>query len=108
MRIHFLFTSMLVALSGAAAQEPPSETIKADVTMIQVPVIVRDHDGHVVGNLGKDDFQLFDNGNESRSPASRLRSRVAGSSPTGRCPRQIPRRPRPPRPETRLAFPSVS
>ncbi len=62
MRIHLLFTSMLVALSGAAAQAPPSETIKSDVTMIQVPVVVRDHDGHVVANLGKDDFQLFDNG----------------------------------------------
>ena len=24
--------------------------------------MVRDRDGHVVSNLGKDDFQLFDNG----------------------------------------------
>jgi len=86
MRIHLLFASMLVALSGAAAQAPPSETIKSDVTMIQVPVVVRDHDGHVVANLGKDDFQLFDNGKRSISPASRLRSRVARSSRTGRCP----------------------
>src|ERR1700683_459141 len=62
MRIALRFVPALVLLSGAAAQTPPGETFKAGVTVIQVPVVVRDHDGHVVSNLGKDDFQLFDNG----------------------------------------------
>ncbi|MGO4880551.1 MAG: VWA domain-containing protein [Bryobacteraceae bacterium] len=52
----------ILTLSGAAAQTQPAETFKSGVTMIQVPVVVRDHDGHAVGNLTKDDFQLFDNG----------------------------------------------
>ena len=52
----------LVALPGPAAQPQSPETFKAGVTVIQVPVVVRDHDGHVVSNLGKDDFLLFDNG----------------------------------------------
>jgi VWFA-related protein len=47
---------------AAAAQEDSGETFKSGVTLIQVPVTVRDHDGHVVSNLTKDDFQLFDNG----------------------------------------------
>jgi VWFA-related protein len=57
-----LFFVALGSLAGAAAQTQSGETLKAGVTVIQVPVVVRDHDGHIVSNLGKDDFQLFDNG----------------------------------------------
>jgi VWFA-related protein len=57
-----LFLVALGSLAGAAAQTQTGETLKAGVTVIQVPVVVRDHDGHIVSNLGKDDFQLFDNG----------------------------------------------
>ncbi|MGA2274288.1 MAG: VWA domain-containing protein [Bryobacteraceae bacterium] len=62
MRTAVLFGVTLVVLSGAAAQTQSGETFKAGVTAIQVPVVVRDRNGHVVSNLGKDDFQLFDNG----------------------------------------------
>jgi len=62
MCIALRFVPALVSLSVLAAQTPPGETFKSGVTVIQVPVVVRDHDGHVVSNLGKDDFQLFDNG----------------------------------------------
>jgi VWFA-related protein len=62
MRAALLFVLALAALSNAAAQTQSGETFKTGVTAIQVPVVVRDHDGHVVSNLGKDDFQLFDNG----------------------------------------------
>jgi VWFA-related protein len=33
---------------------------KASTNMVQVPVVVRDRDGHAVGNLRAEDFQLFD------------------------------------------------
>jgi VWFA-related protein len=62
MRTALVFVPALVWLFGAAAQTQSGETFKAGVNVIQVPVVVRDHDGHVVSNLGKDDFQLFDNG----------------------------------------------
>ena len=60
MRRALLFGS--IALCWAAAQEQTSPTFKSNVTMIQVPVAVRDRDGHTVGDLKKEDFQLFDNG----------------------------------------------
>lgn len=47
---------------GSATAQTSGETFKAGVTMIQVPVVVRDRNGTVVANLGKDDFQIFDNG----------------------------------------------
>ncbi|MGA7411332.1 MAG: VWA domain-containing protein, partial [Bryobacteraceae bacterium] len=37
-------------------------TFKAQANLVEVPVVVRDRDGHAIGNLGKDDFRLFDNG----------------------------------------------
>src|SRR5689334_12310976 len=37
-------------------------TFRTKVNLVLVPVVVRDRQGHVVGNLTKDDFQLFDRG----------------------------------------------
>jgi VWFA-related protein len=62
MRATMLLVAALGSLAAMGAQVQSGETFEAGVTMIQVPVVVRDHDGHFVGNLGKDDFQLFDNG----------------------------------------------
>jgi VWFA-related protein len=52
----------LISIAVATGQDQPGEVFKSGVTMIQVPVVVRDRDGHAVGKLKKDDFQLFDNG----------------------------------------------
>jgi VWFA-related protein len=51
----------------ASGQAPPAPaqdstyTFKSNVNVVLVPVIVRDKEGRAVGNLKKDDFQVFDN-----------------------------------------------
>lgn len=37
-------------------------TFQSKVNLVMVPVVVRDRDGHAVGNLTKDDFELADKG----------------------------------------------
>jgi VWFA-related protein len=44
-----------------ASRDTPT-TFSTRVNLVVVPVVVRDHKGHAVGNLTKDDFQLFDKG----------------------------------------------
>ena len=66
-----LFAATLAGL--LRAQAPPQEapevatqeapvTFSSRVNLISVPVVVRDRDGHAVGNFRQEDFQLFDKG----------------------------------------------
>ena len=48
--------------SPASAATRDLTTLKVDVRLVPVPVVLRDSKGIAIGNLRKEDFQLFDNG----------------------------------------------
>lgn len=56
-----ILSCCLSGMSQVAAPDSVS-TLKVDVKLVPVRVVVRDAKGRAVGNLSKDDFQLFDEG----------------------------------------------
>ena len=73
----------VLAASGKAepSTELPETTLKVRVKLVQVDVVLRDSKGNAVGNLRKEDFQLFDNGKlQPITSFSAERSSVAAAS----------------------------
>jgi VWFA-related protein len=53
----------LLMLAAATAQESPqTPTFRTGVTLVRLSVVVKDSRGKAVGNLRREDFQMFDNG----------------------------------------------
>jgi len=59
--------------------EDTSTTFKVKVNLVEVRVVVRDPQGHAVGNLKQEDFQLLDNGKPQ--VISRFSVEQAGAKP---------------------------
>ena len=59
----FCATTMCAAQTTPASSQPQdgTYTFKSNVNVVLVPVLVRDKQGHAVGNLRKEDFHVFDN-----------------------------------------------
>jgi VWFA-related protein len=85
---------VLISCAHSAAQranEPQDTTpkIELNVNRVLVPVVIRDQQGHTVGDLKKEDFQVFDNGKprvvsrftvEKRGPRESNQGSIAESS----------------------------
>jgi len=69
-----LVAGLYVAASGQerpdaqppAQQEPPPVSFKVEVNYVEVGAIVTDADGRFVGSLGRDDFQILEDGRPQR------------------------------------------
>jgi VWFA-related protein len=71
----------------APSSSNATATIKVAVNLVLVRVVVRDAQGHPVGNLRQEDFQLFDN--RKQRPITRFtveRRASQASEPTGKSP----------------------
>ncbi|MGA8028965.1 MAG: VWA domain-containing protein [Bryobacteraceae bacterium] len=58
-----------------------SATFQTKVNLVLVPVVVRDRQGHAVGNLRREDFQLFDKG--KAQVISKFSLEKSGGPPAG-------------------------
>jgi VWFA-related protein len=63
-----------------STHETPA-TFRTRVNLVQVPVVVRDKQGHAVGNLKKEDFQLFDQGKAQIISAFSVETLTAETAP---------------------------
>lgn len=55
-------SAVVLFLASSMAWPQGEVTFKTETNLVLVPVVVRDAKGNTVGNLGKEDFQLFDKG----------------------------------------------
>ncbi len=90
-RVRPLLLVSLLALSRcifSAAQQPSdpqaaSPTIQLNVNRILVPVVVRDKQGHTVGDLKQEDFQVLDNDKPHAITAFNVEHRGGGEAVAG-------------------------
>src|ERR1700722_6817629 len=92
-------------------QNPPANsgtTLRLKVNLVPVPVVVRDSAGHAVGNLQKENFQLFDNRKQQQITQFTLeKSEAPGADPNAIAPTTTARHFVIPRTFTALLFDDV-
>ena len=91
MRKHQLaiLAGFVASLCIAWAQEPPPVSFKVEVNFVEVGAVVTDEQGRFVSTLGKDDFQILEDGRPQKVagfslvnlPVQRFRPSTVDSQP---------------------------
>ncbi len=88
--LSYMFLVLCPNLVGQQTEQAPSQngsaTIQVAVNAVIVPVVVRDSQGHVVGNLNKQDFKVFDNNKERSISGFSIQERANARTAQGRNP----------------------
>jgi hypothetical protein len=61
------------------AQKDTEATFQSKLNLVVVPVVVRDGQGHAVGDLTREDFALFDKGKAQTIASFSVRDRRGGA-----------------------------
>jgi VWFA-related protein len=86
-------TVVTAPVPGPPKAAPPVEevstrdepvTFKVQSNLVEVPVIVRDRQGHAVGNLRQDDFRVFDKGKRQEITKFAVRKAAGPGAPGSR------------------------
>jgi VWFA-related protein len=81
----FLLSAALAAQTqtGEVTTREETPTFQSSVNLVRVPVVVRDKQGHAVGSLRKEDFQLTDRGKPQSIAQFALEGSAAQPIPVG-------------------------
>ena len=74
------FTLALVPCLMGQQLRQSIPVVRSFTNEVLVPVVVRDAQGHAVGNLAENDFQIFDNGKPRTITSFRIIKRVTETS----------------------------
>jgi VWFA-related protein len=74
------------ARSGPYVPPPPPNTLRTEVKLVEVPVVVRDGKGRAIAGLKQSDFQVFDLGKEQVITTFSVENLPPAAAPAARAP----------------------
>ena len=60
----YVFVSFVLAALAAFVVAPQAQTFRGSVTTVEIPVTVTDSSNHLIAGLARDDFEVFEDGDE--------------------------------------------